>query len=76
MAKIGRCRAACVIYCMARLTGISDAGRQLLQTAVVIGRSFDLDTLRAASGRSEEETVTALEELIAQRLIHDHRRWM
>jgi predicted ATPase len=29
--------------------GVSDAGRQLLQTAVVIGRSFDLDTLRAAS---------------------------
>jgi DNA-binding SARP family transcriptional activator/tetratricopeptide (TPR) repeat protein len=55
-----------------RLTSVSDAGRQLLQTAVVIGRSFDFDTLRAASGRSEEETVTALEELIAQRLIHEN----
>ena len=57
---------------LTRLTSVSDAGRQLLQTAVVIGRSFDLDTLRAASGRSEEETVTALEELIAQRLIHEN----
>ncbi|NTU61975.1 MAG: AAA family ATPase [Chloroflexi bacterium] len=56
----------------ARLTNVSEAGRQLLQTAVVIGRSFDLDTLRAASGRSEEETVSALEELIAQRLIHEN----
>lgn len=55
-----------------RLTSVSDAGRQLLQTAVVIGRSFDLDTLRAASGRSEEETVMALEELIARRLIHEN----
>ena len=55
-----------------RLIGIGDAGRQLLQTAVVIGRSFDLDTLRAASGRSEEETIMALEELIAQRLIHEN----
>ena len=55
-----------------RLTNVSEAGRQLLQTAVVIGRSFDLDTLRAASGRSEEETVSALEELIAQRLIHEN----
>jgi DNA-binding SARP family transcriptional activator/Tfp pilus assembly protein PilF len=57
---------------LTRLTSVSDAGRQLLQTAVVIGRSFDLDTLREASGRSEEETITALEELIAQRLIHEN----
>ena len=56
---------------LTRLTSVSDAGRQLLQTAVVIGRSFDLDTLRAASGRSEEETVSALEELIVRRLIHE-----
>ncbi len=56
----------------ARLMGVSDAGRQLLQTAVVIGRACDLDTLRAASGRSEEETVAALEELIARRLIHEN----
>jgi predicted ATPase/DNA-binding SARP family transcriptional activator len=55
-----------------RLTSVSDAGRQLLQTAVVIGRSFDLDTLRVASGRTEEEMVTALEELIARRLIHEN----
>ncbi len=46
-------------------------GRQLLQTAVIIGRSFDLDTLRVASGRSDEETIVALEELIGQRLIRE-----
>ncbi len=55
----------------ARFVSIDEAGRQLLQTAVMIGRSFDLDTLREASGRSEEETVTAIEKLVAQRLIRE-----
>jgi predicted ATPase len=55
----------------ARFASIDEAGRQLLQTAVMIGRSFDLDTLREASGRSDEETVTAIEKLVAQRLIRE-----
>jgi len=55
----------------ARFASIDEAGRQLLQTAVMIGRSFDLDTLREASGRSEEETVSAIEKLVAQRLIRE-----
>lgn len=55
----------------ARLAQVDDAGRQLLQTAVIIGRSFDLDTLRAVSGRSEDETITALERLLQQRLIRE-----
>ena len=45
----------------ARLSAADDTGRQLLATAAVIGRSFDFDTLRAASGRSEEETIACLE---------------
>jgi len=56
-----------------RLNTVSETGRQLLSTAAVIGRSFDFDTLREVSGRSEEETVVALEELIAQGLVEEIR---
>ena len=56
-----------------RLNTVSETGRQLLSTAAVIGRSFDFDTLREVSGRSEEETVIALEELIAQGLVEEVR---
>ncbi len=56
-----------------RLVAVSETGWQLLTTASVIGRSFDFDTLREASGRSEEETVTALEELIGQGLVEEVR---
>jgi DNA-binding SARP family transcriptional activator/Tfp pilus assembly protein PilF len=56
-----------------RLNTVSETGRQLLSTAAVIGRSFDFDTLREISGRSEEETVVALEELIAQGLVEEVR---
>ncbi len=56
-----------------RLSSVSETGGQLLTTAAVIGRSFDFDTLREASGRSEEETVTALEELLAQGLVKEVR---
>src|SRR5713226_10483319 len=56
-----------------RLVAVSETGWQLLTTASAIGRSFDFDTLREASGRSEEETVTALEELIGQGLVAEVR---
>jgi DNA-binding SARP family transcriptional activator len=56
-----------------RLQATSETGWQLLNTAAVIGRSFDFDTVREASGRSEEETVTALEELISQGLVQEVR---
>jgi DNA-binding SARP family transcriptional activator/Tfp pilus assembly protein PilF len=52
-----------------RTASISETGRQLLGAAAVIGRSFDFDTLRAASGRTEEEVIAGLEELIARGLI-------
>src|SRR4029079_19218415 len=35
----------------ARLDGVGEAASQLLAAAAVIGRSFDVDTLRATSGR-------------------------
>jgi len=57
----------------AKLGQVSEAGRQLLATAAVIGRSFDFDTVRGASGRSEEETVAALEELTERGLVGEER---
>jgi predicted ATPase len=56
-----------------RLREVSETGRQLLHAAAVIGRSFDFDTLHQASGRSEEEAVTALEELIALGIVAEMR---
>jgi DNA-binding SARP family transcriptional activator/tetratricopeptide (TPR) repeat protein len=55
----------------ARVRGLGDAARQVLATAAVLGRSFDVDTARAASGRSDEEAVAALEELAARGLVHE-----
>jgi len=37
----------------------------------VLGRYFEVDTARAASGRSDEEAVAALEELAARGLVHE-----
>ena len=42
---------------LARLEPVSETARQVLAAAAVIGRSFDVDTVRAASGRGDEETV-------------------
>jgi DNA-binding SARP family transcriptional activator/predicted ATPase len=53
----------------ARLATLSETAQQMVSTAAVIGRSFDMDTVIAASGRSEEEGVVALEELLVRRLI-------
>ena len=55
----------------ARLGGIGPVAHQVLGAAAVIGRSFDLDTVRAASGRGDEEAVGALEELTAQGLVRE-----
>lgn len=54
-----------------RLAVTDAAGQQLLQAAAVIGRSFDFDTLRDASGRSEEETILGLEGLTAHGLVRE-----
>ncbi|MCB0033604.1 MAG: AAA family ATPase, partial [Anaerolineales bacterium] len=52
-----------------RLLQASETGRQLLQTGAVIGRAFVFDTLQAVSGRSEDETLNGLEELLAHGLL-------
>ena len=55
----------------ARLDAVSETGRQVLAAAAVLGRSFDVDTVRAVSGRTDEETVAALEELVRRGLIRE-----
>ncbi len=54
-----------------RIAGVGETARQVLSAAAAIGRSFDAETLRRASGRSEEETVDALEELVAHGLVRE-----
>ena len=56
---------------LARLDPVSETGRQVLAAAAVIGRSFEVDTVRAASGRGDEETVGALEELVRRGLVRE-----
>jgi DNA-binding SARP family transcriptional activator/Flp pilus assembly protein TadD len=55
----------------ARLSGLSETAHQLIQTAAVIGRSFDFDILLDVSGRTEEEIVAALDELAAFGLVRE-----
>lgn len=55
----------------ARLSALSETSRQIASTAAVLGRSFDLDTLRISSGRTESEVVTGLEQLIGHRLLNE-----
>ncbi len=54
-----------------RLSALTETERQLLTTAAIIGRAFDFGILRDASGRSEDETVSGLESLLARGLIVD-----
>ncbi len=55
----------------ARLAGLGGVERQVLGAAATIGRSFDLDTVREASGRGEEEAVEALEALVAHGIVRE-----
>ena len=54
-----------------RLQSVGESSLQVLTTAAVIGRSFDFDTVWGASGRSEDETVGALEDLVAQGMVSE-----
>jgi DNA-binding SARP family transcriptional activator len=55
----------------ARVAGVGQTARQVLAAGAVLGRSFDVETVRAASGRGDEETVLALEELAGHGLIRE-----
>ena len=55
----------------ARLADVGEAAGQVLAAASVIGRSFDLPSVRHASGRSEDETVDALDGLLRRGLVRE-----
>ena len=50
----------------ARLAALGELAGQVVAAAAVLGRSFDLDSVRESSGRSDEEVVLAAEELQAR----------
>ena len=52
-----------------RIGAVTELARQLLSAAAVIGRSFELETVRMASGRGDDEAVAGLEELVRRGLI-------
>jgi DNA-binding SARP family transcriptional activator/Tfp pilus assembly protein PilF len=54
-----------------RAAAVGEGARQVLAAAAVLGTSFDLDAVRETSGRSEDETVAALEELEARGLLRE-----
>jgi DNA-binding SARP family transcriptional activator len=53
----------------ARLATLDELALQVVAAAAVLGRSFDTETVRDTSGRSDEETVQALELLVARGLL-------
>ena len=54
-----------------RLVGVGETTGQVLAAASVVGRSFDLATLRHASGRSEDEVVDATDEALQRGLVRE-----
>ena len=54
-----------------RLAHVDEAGIQLLTAAAVIGRSFDFETLREVSGRSDMELTDTLDHLLEAGLIRE-----
>ena len=54
-----------------RIGSVSETAAQILSAAAIIGRSFELATLRHTSGRSEEETIDAIEELMHRGLVRE-----
>lgn len=58
-------------YMEARLSEIGDLGRQVLTAAAVLNGMCDAGLLRETSGRSEEEVVEAVEELVGTGLLRE-----
>ena len=54
-----------------RLGPLTETARQTLSAAAVIGRAFDTDAVRLVSGRTEDETVASLEELVGRGLLRE-----
>jgi DNA-binding SARP family transcriptional activator len=54
-----------------RLASVGETATQVLAAAAVIGRSFDLALVRGTSGRSEDEAVGAIEELVRRGIVRE-----
>ncbi len=54
-----------------RVEQVSETAHQVLAAAAVLGSSFDAEVVRQISGRTDEETVTAVEELVARGLVRE-----
>lgn len=54
-----------------RLGQVSETARQVASTAATIGRSFDLSVVLQSSGRTEDEVVAGLEELVARQIVRE-----
>jgi ABC-type oligopeptide transport system substrate-binding subunit/DNA-binding SARP family transcriptional activator len=52
-----------------RLSRLHPTASQVLEAGAVLGQRFDLDLVQVTSGRTEQETVDALDELEARQLI-------
>jgi DNA-binding SARP family transcriptional activator/tetratricopeptide (TPR) repeat protein len=70
-AGIGRVPRGFIELLRGRIASVGDLAGQVLGAAAVVGRSFDFETVREASGRSEDETVAGLEELIRRGLVRE-----
>jgi tetratricopeptide (TPR) repeat protein len=55
----------------ARLAHVPQDARPMLDVAAVLGRRFDFDTLLAVTREPEEKVLTALETLVARRLLRE-----
>ena len=54
-----------------RLQAVSEAARQMLTAAAVLGSDNDADLLRAVSGRGEDEIVEAIDEALVRSLLSE-----
>jgi tetratricopeptide (TPR) repeat protein len=70
-AGMGRPSSGMARYMEARLLEVGDLARQILTAAAALNGICDANLLRETSGRSEEEVVEAVEELIAARLLRE-----
>ncbi|HXJ64002.1 MAG TPA: tetratricopeptide repeat protein, partial [Actinomycetota bacterium] len=52
-----------------RIGSVGEAGRQVLAAAAILGRTFSFGLVRETSGRSEEETLAALEACLDRGLL-------
>lgn len=70
-ADVGTIPGGVLALLRARLASVGEVAAQVLAAGAVIGRSFDFETVRLASGRSEEETIGGLEELVRRGLVRE-----